>query len=166
MPDTRMVCRTCFIPVSPYYGADALTTDLESLEQQGWAHLDRQDTPHEVIPIPATEADYVDQVCDFCSRPNISWIIKVPPSLREVFPGTYVRDTAWAACDECRDDAMIPGITPRQLAERVCDRAVPEWKTAKMPPGMREILLTRWAQLYTEFLKRPKQLVSLQEWVS
>lgn len=166
MPDTRMVCKTCYIPVSPYYGADAPTTDLDSLELQGWAHLDRQGEPHEVIPIPADEADYIDQVCDFCSKPNISWIIKVPGTLREVFPGTFVNDTAWAACDECRGDAMTPGITPRELAERVCRRAVPNYDDAKLPPAMREVLLARWSELYVAFLKQPKELVPLQEWVS
>lgn len=165
MPDARIVCKVCFMPVSRIWGADGPNDSFEESKLIGWVHLDRPASePHDPEPMSAEEADIIDQVCDFCSAPNIAWVFPTDPTRRQVAPHVFVEDTAWAACQDCHDDVVEPGMTSRKLAERVSSRAVPEGKD--MDPRLKEFLLQQWESLYVEFMEHRHDPTPLQEWVS
>lgn len=167
MPDTRMICETCLRPVSRMWGAD--THDEEFVEGEtevvAWVHTDRpSDEPHDVVPIPAESAPAIDQVCDFCSQPNIAWIFPTDRTRRQIAPGVFQDDTAWAACQACHDDILDLGQDAPTFVGRVKARL--DIDDSSIPEPIRSILNNQWAQTFALFLRHRHDPVTLSEWVA
>lgn len=165
MPDDRMVCKQCYRPVNKLYQADYEGQPREQWVLQGWVHVDRPvDREHEVEPIPAADADFVDQVCDFCGEPNIAWIFPTSPDkIRSIGNVAFYDETAWAACPPCHD-AVLAATSGLNLAKRIAPRSLPLKRTQ---PNMRPFLLHAMGAQYQHFLdSRSGPPITYNEYVS
>jgi len=163
MPDERLICKICNRPIDRVFGADSPDQPEDEWTFEGYAHLDRKpDYPHDPDPIPAEEADFIDQVCDFCGQPDIAWVFPVESDkMRWLGPNVTISDTAWAACQGCHD--AIGRLDAVELAEYVVHRH-PSAKN--LPHELRHIYEHELCKIYTHFMKVKKQPVTLNEYVS
>lgn len=65
--------------------------------------------PHDPNPVPMVELIELNMVCDFCSAPNPSWMLRFAAAvaLAVALPGHVRTDDFgdwWAACGNCRLD--------------------------------------------------------------
>lgn len=105
---------------------------------------------------------FVDQVCDFCSAPDIAWVFPTEPTRRQ-WGSIQIEDTAWAACQGCHDDVIAVGADPAALVGRVMARR--DMSDTSIPEPMRSILRDKWAELYRPFLENRHDPITLSEWV-
>jgi hypothetical protein len=124
------VCATCQQPLNRWHRGTV----------EKWSHPGREETDHEPVPIPISEATHVRHVCDFCGGDHVAWIYPTDGEIRSVIAAqrfTDVRDTTrigkhwkqeanrpgqhkdlqdnrfndeWTACKECSALIEIPDM--------------------------------------------------------
>lgn len=164
MPDDRNVCKTCLMPVSRMFEAPPGTPE-EDWTFVGWGHVERATTDgHEPVPIPAHEAPFVDQVCDFCGEPDLNWIFPTDPTNPRVLHGvTFHGEDAWAACDKCHKD-ILAARSGHDLVRRIGNRSLP---LRGLPRQHQQGAKAMMGKQYQHFLdNRVGEPVTLSEYVS
>lgn len=165
MPDDRLVCAICFRPVDRIFHTDSEDTPEEEWELTGYMHAARPpDEPHEPQPIPAEQADFIDQVCDFCGRPDIAWIYDVQHTPRQfmILSNVSIYDSAWAACEHCHKMLQKPDVGPEEMAVYVSKRH-PNFK--RISKEMRVGMTKELARLYEHFFATRKEAVTLSDYI-
>lgn len=149
------------------WGAD--TPDEQYVEGEteivAWVHSDRPpDEPHDAIPIPAEDAPTVDQICDFCSQPDIAWIFPTDRIRRQIAPGVFQDDTEWAACNACHDDILELGRDAATFLKRVKTRL--DIDDSNIPEPVRSLLNDQWLSMFVLFMSHRHDPITLSEWVA
>jgi hypothetical protein len=126
MPDDRNICKTCLMPVSRVFESPGPNAPREEWTFRGWEHVERPPKDgHAPEPIPAHEAPFIDQLCDFCGEPNIAWIFPTDPTKSRTVHGvTFHGEEAWAACQLCHD-AVLAATSGHDLVRRIKHRSLP-----------------------------------------
>ena len=166
MPDNRMICRVCHRPIDRVFGATSHDQPREEWTFEGYVHLDRKpETPHDPDPIPAEEADFIDQVCDFCGQPDIAWVFPVDPDeMRFLTPSITINDTAWAACQSCYEIIEHERFDAARLAKHIIQRH-PSAKA--LPSGhIKNLYQRELTRIYNHFMKVKRTPVTLNEFIS
>lgn len=156
MPDQRLVCRICNRPVDRIFHATHKDQPKEEWILTGYMHAARlPDEPHEPEPMPADEAEFIDQVCDFCGRPDIAWIFEVEDTPRQfqILSNVSIYDSAWAACEHCAKQIQKPDMDAQQMAVYVSKRH-PNFK--RTLPAIKREMTKELAKLYQHFFDTKK----------
>lgn len=124
MSDKRIVCKSCLQPIDRVFEAPYAEAPKSEWEMKGWIHPRRPDTKHEPEPLNADEAPFIDQVCDFCGAPDVTWIFPTDINQPREFHGLKLAEEAWAACELCHDD-ILASPSGRDLARRIEPRSLP-----------------------------------------
>jgi hypothetical protein len=164
VPDDRNICKVCLQPTSrifhvPYQGAPE-----EEWELVSYTHDRESDVGHEVVPIKAEEAPFIDQVCDICGEPDLAWIFLVDSNKRRKFRDLEFTEEAWATCQACHDDILV-SPTGLALARRIAPRSRPLMTVPEHLHG--HFVNEVFADLYQQFLdSREGDPIDFQEYVS
>lgn len=163
MPDDRTICKSCLQPIDRLFHAPYEGAPEDELEFEGWMHCRQPETDHEVVPIAATDAPFIDQVCDFCGEPDISWIFPTDPDKHREFHGIKITDTAWATCDACHS-VITTSLTGQDISRRIASRSLP---LKSVPEHVRPHLQEVLGEQYQQFLEaRSGDPVTLREYIS
>lgn len=95
--DDRHVCKRC---------CRVIGRVSKDGEHAGWFHFVKTDPAHDPEPIHITEADVVFEVCDFCSEPDVTYVMHIRDTTIETSMFLIDDSLAWAACPICRDHIM------------------------------------------------------------
>lgn len=163
MADTRIVCKICLQPIDRIYDVPYLGAPESEWRITGWVHPRRMAADHEPEPIPAEEAPFIDQVCDFCGKPNLAWIFPTDVNQQREFNGLKLTEDAWAACELCHD-VILTSLTGRDIIRRIAHRSLP---LKGMPEHVRPRVVEMLAGQYQQFLTaRTGNPIRLADYVS